>query len=135
MCGTASRRFLQFSHVSPLDASRKLTAAQEDGDRIHAAAGLRKKHWRCSSRQLRRAVNRRKALLLADIAVGEVNCVVVYKVDRLTRSLLDFSRIMDVLERHGATFVAVTQQVQYHLLARPPHPEYLSCPSPSSNVN
>jgi site-specific DNA recombinase len=35
---------------------------------------------------------------------------VVYKVDRLTRSLLDFSRIMDVLDRHGATFVAVTQQ-------------------------
>src|SRR5580698_1857355 len=31
-------------------------------------------------------------LLLADIALGEVNCVVVYKVDRLTRSLLDFSR-------------------------------------------
>ena len=49
-------------------------------------------------------------LLLADIARGEVNCVVVYKVDRLTRSLLDFSRIMDVLDRHGATFVAVTQQ-------------------------
>ena len=49
-------------------------------------------------------------LLLADIAIGEVNCVVVYKVDRLSRSLLDFSRIMDVLDRHGATFVAVTQQ-------------------------
>ena len=49
-------------------------------------------------------------LLLADIATGEVNCVVVYKVDRLSRSLLDFSRIMDVLDRHGATFVAVTQQ-------------------------
>jgi len=49
-------------------------------------------------------------LLLADVATGEVNCVVVYKVDRLTRSLLDFSRIMDVLDRHGATFVAVTQQ-------------------------
>jgi site-specific DNA recombinase len=49
-------------------------------------------------------------LLLADIAMGEVNCVVVYKVDRLTRSLLDFSRIMDVLDRHGVTFVAVTQQ-------------------------
>ena len=49
-------------------------------------------------------------LLLADIATGAVNCVVVYKVDRLTRSLLDFSRIMDVLDRHRATFVAVTQQ-------------------------
>src|SRR5438445_1709751 len=49
-------------------------------------------------------------LLLADIAMGEVNCVVVYKVDRLTRSLLDFSRIMEVLDKRGATFVSVTQQ-------------------------
>ena len=48
--------------------------------------------------------------LLADIESGEVNCVVVYKVDRLTRSLLDFSRIMEVLDKHGATFVSVTQQ-------------------------
>src|ERR1700684_3561 len=37
-------------------------------------------------------------LLLADITSGEIHCVVVYKVDRLTRSLLDFSRIMDVLD-------------------------------------
>jgi hypothetical protein len=63
-------------------------------------------------------------LLLADIAMGEVNCIVVYKVDRLTRSLLDFSRIMDVLDRHGATFVAVTPAVQHHLLPRSSDPEY-----------
>src|SRR5277367_1261503 len=48
--------------------------------------------------------------LLNDVAQGEVDCVVVYKVDRLTRSLLDFSKIVDTLERHGTTFVAVTQQ-------------------------
>jgi site-specific DNA recombinase len=36
--------------------------------------------------------------------------VVVYKVDRLSRSLLDFARIMEVLDKHGATFVSVTQQ-------------------------
>jgi len=48
--------------------------------------------------------------LLADIESGVVNCVVVYKVDRLTRSLLDFSRIIEVLDKHGATFVSVTQQ-------------------------
>ena len=48
--------------------------------------------------------------LLEDVQTGEVNCVVVYKVDRLTRSLLDFSKIMEVLDRHGATFVSVTQQ-------------------------
>ena len=49
-------------------------------------------------------------LLLADIEAGTVNCVVVYKVDRLTRSLLDFARIMEVLDKSGATFVSVTQQ-------------------------
>src|ERR1017187_9670928 len=48
--------------------------------------------------------------LLADIEAGVVNCIVVYKVDRLSRSLLDFARIMEILDKHGATFVAVTQQ-------------------------
>jgi len=48
--------------------------------------------------------------LLADVQSGAVNCVVVYKVDRLSRSLLDFSRIMEILDKHGATFVSVTQQ-------------------------
>lgn len=48
--------------------------------------------------------------LLAKVEAGEVDCIVVYKIDRLTRSLLDFSRMIEILERHGATFVAVTQQ-------------------------
>ena len=48
--------------------------------------------------------------LLADVQSGAVNCVVVYKVDRLSRSLLDFARIMEILDGHGATFVSVTQQ-------------------------
>ncbi len=48
--------------------------------------------------------------LLADVQSGAVNCVVVYKVDRLSRSLLDFARIMETLDKHGATFVSVTQQ-------------------------
>ena len=48
--------------------------------------------------------------LLSDIESGIANCVVVYKVDRLTRSLLDFARIMEVLDKRGATFVSVTQQ-------------------------
>jgi len=47
--------------------------------------------------------------LLEDVKAGLVNCVVVYKVDRLTRSLLDFARIMEILDKHGATFVSVTQ--------------------------
>ncbi|MBD3334313.1 MAG: recombinase family protein [Candidatus Eisenbacteria bacterium] len=48
--------------------------------------------------------------LLADAEAGKVDCAVVYKVDRLSRSLLDFARIIEVLDQHGATFVSVTQQ-------------------------
>ena len=39
-----------------------------------------------------------------------MNCIVVYKVDRLTRSLLDCARIMEVIDKHGVSFVSVTQQ-------------------------
>ncbi len=48
--------------------------------------------------------------LMADIESGRVDCVVVYKVDRLSRSLLDFARLMDVFDKHGVSFVSVTQQ-------------------------
>jgi site-specific DNA recombinase len=48
--------------------------------------------------------------LLADIEAGQVDCVVVYKVDRLSRSLLDFARMMQVFEKHRVSFVSVTQQ-------------------------
>ncbi len=47
--------------------------------------------------------------LLSDIASGKVDVVVVYKIDRLSRSLSDFARIVEVLERAGASFVSVTQ--------------------------
>ena len=49
--------------------------------------------------------------LLEDIDSGCVNCVVVYKVDRLSRSLLDFARLMERFDRHQVSFVAVTQQL------------------------
>ena len=48
--------------------------------------------------------------LLADIEAGKVDCVVVYKVDRLSRSLLDFARMMETFEKHHVSFVSVTQQ-------------------------
>lgn len=48
--------------------------------------------------------------LLADVEAGKIDVVVVYKVDRLSRSLLDFARIMEVLDKHGVSFVSVTQQ-------------------------
>lgn len=47
--------------------------------------------------------------LLVDIEAERVDCVVVYKVDRLSRSLLDFARLMEVFERHGVCLVSVTQ--------------------------
>ena len=47
--------------------------------------------------------------LIADIAVGLIDIVVVYKVDRLTRSLSDFAKIVDVFDEAGASFVSVTQ--------------------------
>ncbi|MBX3385999.1 MAG: recombinase family protein [Phycisphaeraceae bacterium] len=48
--------------------------------------------------------------LMADIEAGKIDCVVVYKVDRLSRSLLDFARMMETFERHRVSFVSVTQQ-------------------------
>jgi site-specific DNA recombinase len=48
--------------------------------------------------------------LLADITQRRVDTVVVYKVDRLTRSLMDFAKIVELFDRHGVTFVAITQQ-------------------------
>ncbi len=47
--------------------------------------------------------------LLADIAAGKVDNVVVYKVDRLTRSLMDFAKLVELFDRHGVSFVSVTQ--------------------------
>ena len=48
--------------------------------------------------------------LLADIEAGKIDCVVVYKVDRLSRSLIDFSKMMELFEKRGVCFVSVTQQ-------------------------
>jgi len=48
--------------------------------------------------------------LMADVEAGLIDCVVVYKVDRLSRSLIDFARMLEVFEKHGVAFVSVTQQ-------------------------
>src|SRR6476469_1406482 len=48
--------------------------------------------------------------LMEDIEAGKVDLVVCYKVDRLSRSLLDFARIMETFDRSGVSFVSVTQQ-------------------------
>src|SRR5579863_4961084 len=47
--------------------------------------------------------------LLADIQRGMIDVVVVYKIDRLSRSLMDFSRLVELFDKHNVTFVSVTQ--------------------------
>ncbi|HEV7299581.1 MAG TPA: recombinase family protein, partial [Tepidisphaeraceae bacterium] len=47
--------------------------------------------------------------LMKDIEAGKVDCVIVYKVDHLSRSLLDFAKLMEVFDRHKVAFVSVTQ--------------------------
>jgi site-specific DNA recombinase len=61
----------------------------------------------CSGASLDRPALQR---LLADAERGRIDCVVVYKVDRLSRSLLDFARIIDRFECQSVSFVSVTQQ-------------------------
>ena len=48
--------------------------------------------------------------LLAEIRAGRIDIIVVYKVDRLTRSLADFARLVEIFDAQGVSFVSVTQQ-------------------------
>jgi site-specific DNA recombinase len=48
--------------------------------------------------------------LLADVEAGQIDSVIAYKVDRLSRSLLDFARIIGIFEEHHVSFVSITQQ-------------------------
>ena len=65
-------------------------------DGLRGAFALMPRHQRCPALQR----------LLADIGRG----IVVYKIDRLTRSLADFARIVETLDRQGASFVSITPQ-------------------------
>ena len=47
--------------------------------------------------------------LLRDVEAGRIDCIVVYKVDRLSRSLMDFSKLVELFDRHKVSFVSVTQ--------------------------
>ena len=48
--------------------------------------------------------------LLDDVRAGKVDIIVVYKVDRLTRSLADFAKLVELFDQHTVSFVSVTQQ-------------------------
>lgn len=47
--------------------------------------------------------------LLSDIKAGKIQVIVIYKIDRLTRSLTDFAKLVETLDEHGVSFVSVTQ--------------------------
>lgn len=91
-----------------LDAQRDACAAYISGQ---ASEG-----WQCTDRQYddggySGGTMNRPALtaLLSDIEKGEVDVVVVYKIDRLTRSLADFARMVEIFDTHQTSFVSVTQ--------------------------
>ena len=48
--------------------------------------------------------------LLEDVKAGRIQIIVVYKIDRLTRSLTDFAKLVEIFDAHNVTFVSVTQQ-------------------------
>lgn len=48
--------------------------------------------------------------LLEDVRAGKLDTIFVYKVDRLTRSLADFAKLVELFDQHGVSFVSVTQQ-------------------------
>ena len=52
--------------------------------------------------------------LLADVRAGKIDIVLVYKVDRLTRSLADFAKLIELFDAHGVSFVSVTQSFNTH---------------------
>lgn len=60
--------------------------------------------------------------LLADFAAGKVDIILVYKSDRLTRSLSDFAKIVEVLENAGASFVSITQSFKASTTTTKVHP-------------
>ena len=49
--------------------------------------------------------------LLADVEAGKIDVVIVYKIDRISRSLVDFAKLIDIFEQHSVTFVAVNTAI------------------------
>ncbi len=91
-----------------LDAQQEACAAYITSQR-HEGWTLVKTHYAdggFSGGNIERPALRR---LLEDVKAGVVDVIVVYKVDRLTRSLSDFAKIVDILDSRGASFVSVTQ--------------------------
>jgi DNA invertase Pin-like site-specific DNA recombinase len=91
-----------------LDAQRDACDAYIASQRLEGWLALRDRYddHGFSGGTLERPALRR---LLADIEAGKVDVVVVYKIDRLSRALMDFSKLVEVFDAHNVTFVSVTQ--------------------------
>jgi site-specific DNA recombinase len=91
-----------------LDAQREACAAYIDSQRHEGwlAADDRYDDGGCSGGTLERPALQR---LIRDIEAGKIDTVVCYKIDRLSRSLTDFAKLVDIFERNRVTFVSVTQ--------------------------
>jgi DNA invertase Pin-like site-specific DNA recombinase len=91
-----------------LDAQREACEAYVASQRAEGWAAIREPYddGGVSGGTLDRPALKR---LLADVEAGLIDVIVVYKIDRLSRSLMDFARLVEILERHQVTFVSVTQ--------------------------
>jgi site-specific DNA recombinase len=92
-----------------LDAQREAAQAYIASQQHEGWCGLPQRYddGGCTGGNLERPALQR---LLADVAAGQIDCVLVYKVDRLSRSLLDFAQLMASFEAHRVAFVSITQQ-------------------------
>jgi DNA invertase Pin-like site-specific DNA recombinase len=70
------------------------------------------------------------AKLLDDVRARRIDVIVVYKVDRLTRSLADFAKLVELFDEHDVSFISVTQAFNTTTSMGPPDPEYAAfvCP-------
>lgn len=91
-----------------LDAQREACDAYITSQRHEAWVAVKERYddGGCSGGNMERPGLKR---LLADIEAGKVDVIVVYKVDRLTRALSDFAKIVEILDARGASFVSITQ--------------------------
>lgn len=110
-CGIYTRKSVDegtAQEYNSLDAQRDACAAYIASQRLEGWLALcdRYDDHGFSGATLERPALKR---LLADIESGRVNVVVVYKIDRLSRALMDFSKLVEVFDAHDVTFVSVTQ--------------------------
>ena len=104
------------SHEEGLDQEFNSLDAQRQAGEAYIAS-QRHEGWQCLGKRyddggFSGGTIERPALndLLTDIRAGHIDCVVVYKVDRLSRSILDFAKLIHLFDEHEVSFVSVTQQ-------------------------